>query len=467
MPWSAEDAKKHKKGLTKKQAQQWAKIANSVLSQCLKNGGKQKSCEAKAIKVANSKVGDNKNSEEVNGVRKNLNVPAHALRFSEEADISLKEGENEKPAFSMKAYSGKLIKGHYFWGDLAIDVSGIQFNSKRIPILEDHNWDKKLGVSNSLPKTENNEIVFEKVNLLSNPAAQEFKQNLDDGFPFQSSISIRPLKVEELEEGASAEVNGYTMKGPGRIIRQSLFREGSACVFGADHRTSVQSLSDSAEEEIEVEVLSLTNSEKKKTKIKENGGNSMLDFTAIKEDHPDLVKQIEAALKEKDDSITSLTTERDDLKKQVTDLTDERDELKKTSENLSETKTEYEKRIAALEKAESLRKERDLKQKADSIVDQKLSASELPERLYKRVKNQIDHNAFVDSEDKFDEAKFVEHVDAEIASWVEDLKDDETSGKILGLSVSNNNDDFSSDSDKLSDHMVAMAGVVDDKKKAE
>lgn len=463
MPWSAEEARKFKKGLTKNQAQKWARIANSVLSQCLKDGGKQKSCEARAIKVANSKVGNNNNSEEVNGVKKNMNVPAHALRFSEEANISLKDGDDEKPAFSMKAYSGKLIKGHYFWGDLAIDVNGIQFNGKRIPILEDHSWEKKLGVSNSLPKTENNEIFFDKVNLLSNPAATEFKQNLDDGFPFQSSISIRPLKVEELEEGVSAEINGYTMKGPGRIIRQSLFREASACVFGIDHRTSIQSLSES-EEEIEVEVCSLSDSKKQKTEITKNGGNSMLDLTAIKEDHPDLVKQINAALKEKDDSITSLTSEKDDLKKQVTDLTAERDELKKTSESLSETKTEYEKRIAALEKAESLRKERDLKQKADSLVDQKLSASELPERLYKRVKNQIDHNAFVDSEDKFDETKFAEHVDAEIASWVEDLKDDETSGKILGLSSGNSSEDFSSDSDKLSDHMVSMAGVVDDKK---
>ena len=464
MPWTADDAKKFKKGLTKKQAQQWAKIANSVLDQCLKNGGKQKSCESKAIKVANSKVDNNENCKEVNGVKKNMQVPKNAMYFVENGNISLSDDE-EKQHFAIEAYSGKIIKGHYFWGDLAIDVSGIEFNSKRIPILEDHEWDKKLGVSNSLPNTEGNKVSFEKVKLLSNPRALEFKQNLDDGFPFQASISIRPSKVEELEEGAKAEVNGYTMKGPGRIIRQSIFREASACVFGADHRTSVTAFSDDDNEEVEVEVLSLSDKNNKKPKTKNNGGKSMLDFTAIKDDHPDLVEQINAALKEKDDAITSLTTERDDLKKQVTDLTAERDDLKQKSEDLSETKTEYEKRIAALERSEQLRNERDLKQKADSIVDQKLSASDVPGRLYKRIKKQIDHNAFIDDKDVFDESSFSEHVDTEINSWIEDLKDDSTSTSILGLSGGNtDNNDFSSDSDKLADHLVSLAGGVDDKK---
>jgi len=38
MPWKPEDADKHKKGLTDKQKRQWAEIANSVRSNCLKEG---------------------------------------------------------------------------------------------------------------------------------------------------------------------------------------------------------------------------------------------------------------------------------------------------------------------------------------------------------------------------------------------------------------------------------------------
>lgn len=49
MPWTAADAKKHKKGLSKTEAEKWAEIANSVL--------KRDKDEAKAIRVANARVG--------------------------------------------------------------------------------------------------------------------------------------------------------------------------------------------------------------------------------------------------------------------------------------------------------------------------------------------------------------------------------------------------------------------------
>lgn len=49
MPWSAGDAKKHKKGLSKTEAKKWAEIANSIL--------KETGDEAKAIRIANSRVG--------------------------------------------------------------------------------------------------------------------------------------------------------------------------------------------------------------------------------------------------------------------------------------------------------------------------------------------------------------------------------------------------------------------------
>ena len=55
MPWSKEDATKHKKGLTPEQSKKWARIANAVLHGCMKDVGDSKKCEAMAIKVANEK----------------------------------------------------------------------------------------------------------------------------------------------------------------------------------------------------------------------------------------------------------------------------------------------------------------------------------------------------------------------------------------------------------------------------
>lgn len=376
-----------------------------------------------------------------------LKVPASALRFSEDANISLSADAEGKASFSMTAYSGKIIKGHSYWGDLAIDVSGISFNQKRIPILEDHNWDKKLGVSNSLPKIDpQNGVFFEKISLLNNPNALEFKQNLDDGFPYQASISIKPQMVEELEAGVFAEVNGYKMKGPGRIIRKSVFREASACVFGADHRTGVKSLSE--EEDTIVEVMLTESTKQTKKENKKEGSINMLNLSAIKETHSELHDKLEGEFKEKEDKIASLTSEITDLKKQISDL-------EKEKADLSAADQEKDARLAKLEKSEQLRKERDLKDQASGIVGAKLSDSKLPKRLHGRIQKQIDHNAFVGADDVLDVMKFTEHVVAEIDSWKADLAVTEKDETILGFS--DHNTDSDTDSEDLADKLVKMA----------
>ena len=56
MPWNISDVSRFKKGLDDAQKEKWVTIANKVLEDCLKAGGDQKTCEAKAIKIANSQT---------------------------------------------------------------------------------------------------------------------------------------------------------------------------------------------------------------------------------------------------------------------------------------------------------------------------------------------------------------------------------------------------------------------------
>lgn len=51
MPWTTNDVDKHKKGLSSEKKAKWVKIANAVLKHC-----KGSDCDAKAIRIANSKV---------------------------------------------------------------------------------------------------------------------------------------------------------------------------------------------------------------------------------------------------------------------------------------------------------------------------------------------------------------------------------------------------------------------------
>lgn len=59
MPWKKDDVEKHKKGLNAKQKEKWVSVANSVRAECIKNGGNEKDCDAKAIRTANSQIKNN------------------------------------------------------------------------------------------------------------------------------------------------------------------------------------------------------------------------------------------------------------------------------------------------------------------------------------------------------------------------------------------------------------------------
>ena len=51
MPWTPSDAERHNKGLSPKEQERWAAIANRTLKACLARGGTD--CEGLAIRTAN------------------------------------------------------------------------------------------------------------------------------------------------------------------------------------------------------------------------------------------------------------------------------------------------------------------------------------------------------------------------------------------------------------------------------
>lgn len=55
MPWTVADVSKHNAKLNDKQKKAWCKIANGIYKDCLANGGDDKKCSGKAIRIANSR----------------------------------------------------------------------------------------------------------------------------------------------------------------------------------------------------------------------------------------------------------------------------------------------------------------------------------------------------------------------------------------------------------------------------
>jgi hypothetical protein len=426
MPWTAGDAKKHKKGLTPEQAAKWAKIANKVLADCKKSGGKD--CEGKAIRIANSKFGEG------DMIVEKRKIPNNALFFKEPGQFEFKDSDGETKHFSMLAYSGKVIKGHWLWGDLAIDVLGMSFPRRAFPILEEHLRDYKIGFSKKKPSVENNCIEIEDAALLNNEKALEFYNNAKEGFPYEASLSVRPSVIEELGEGEKAEVNGYFLKGPATIFRKGIVREASVCTFGYDNKSSVSVFNDTQEKELDLEVfrsydnsieaqsgstnpLSRTvdgpesfgeTSEGTDTNIVE-GGKQTMDLEKLKKEYPELVKSIEDA------ATSALREELAEKNRKITILEDK-------NEQLSDANKANTDRIAKLEKSETIRTEKELKVSADKLFNEAVTESTIPERLYPKIRAQIDHGKFVE-DGKLNEERFSEAVKAEIESWETELSE--------------------------------------------
>ena len=335
-------------------------------------------------------------------------IPMGAMRFvatESHAFTEFADGDEKKiPKLNMTAYSGKIIKNHYWWNDLAIDLAGMVFDKKKYPILENHEQSRKIAFTGKPVVTPDFQLQInpKKTNFVSTEESAEFQKLSSEGFPYESSVYVTPLSIERLDEGVTAEVNGFKMKGPGTIFRKSRFNEASVCVFGWDRQTQAAAFS---KEEVEVEFdethiedVSLINNEKEK-EVKDV---PIENIKQLSEAHPDLVKQIQDAAKTEME--TAFSAERAKFTKELA----EKDTVIASQND----------RVLKLEKSDTIRTERELKSQADGIFGTKLSESDIPEHLYAKVKSQVSHLKFV-KDGVFDTTAFAAAVDAEIKDWVD------------------------------------------------
>jgi len=407
MPWTVKDVPRFtKKAKTAAQKKKWVSIANATLKSCQASGGTN--CEATAIRVANSKFseGNIKMTEETK-------VPKGALRFVDHdchahvefADLG--EGEKKVPKLKMVAYSGGIIKGHWYWDNLAIDLEGIQFKQSKFPVLENHSTDRKIAVIGKPQIIDGKLMAPENAKFLSTEYSEEFQRLSSEGFPYQSSIYAKPTSVERLEEDATAEVNGYKMKGPGTIWRKCEFKEMSVCVFGWDSDTKSSAFSREEQEEIDCLFEGLS----AKT-AGENGNNESLELETGKEVKKEMNRK--ELLEEHGDLVQSLI---DDAVAKVQEKFEaEKKDLESKLATAATTNEDLTSRVMKLEKDEIIRRGNEQKAKADSIWTRKLAESDIPTNLHEKVAGYVSHTKFV-KDDVFDVGAFEAAVDAEIADW--------------------------------------------------
>jgi len=328
--------------------------------------------------------------------------------------------EGQPAHFKMVGYSGGIIKGHWYWNNLAIDLKGIKFNKAKFPILRDHETTREVGFSKKPTVKEGEGLIFTEKNttFLDSEDAVKFIENATAGFPYQASISGRPTVIEHVEEGESVKVNGHTLKGPGTVWRKTEYKECSICVFGYDDQTTAQVFSLSGQH-VDIEVENIRSDH---VQITDKMEGFSMDLNKLKKESPEEYEALMAQANEAAEvnvaeatkvalakATEELQTQLDEKDKQIGDLSSEK-------EGLSKDLTETGDRILALEKQDALRRETDLDAQTESIWLTALSESGLPKWLYPKVKKQVTRSKFM-ADDVFDKDAFTKAVADEVTDW--------------------------------------------------
>jgi len=211
-------------------------------------------------------------------------APLKACIFSQMCDVQFeKDSEPDDNSFAITAYSGEIIKNHWWWGNVAFDLQGMSFAKKKTGILEEHFRDKRIGFST---KQDISDKVSVEGKFLSNEDAQKLRSDMREGFPMQASLRLPPTVIEHVKEGATVKVNGHTLRGPGTVFRQSKIEEVSMCVLGTDSSTESKAFAEGGKQEIEFNVLDNKETDMAKERTTE------LTAETFAADNPELFKQI-------------------------------------------------------------------------------------------------------------------------------------------------------------------------------
>lgn len=185
--------------------------------------------------------------------------------------------EQRVSGFQMTAYTGQVIDLGWF-GRYVFDVSGMQAKAK-IPILREHSRDRVVGWSRKAWADGKNFLISGEFSN-STRDAKEVLSLSREGYPWQCSVGIAPVKIKRLEDAKETlEVNGMTVAGPIEVWLQSKVVEVSFVSLGADDETAAIAMTD----QTKTITCNLLHTEKEEVEM---------TLTEIREKLPELYQEI-------------------------------------------------------------------------------------------------------------------------------------------------------------------------------
>ncbi len=171
-------------------------------------------------------------------------VPLEALRFAAAIEVGEpgEATEEKNVPITITARSGQAAETPW-WGRAVHDMAGMSTERDSIPIDYCHRDDEILGYADDFVAADAALTVSGELTLFEeDDRASEIISKRRRGVPYQASINFAPygLVIEQVGEGASAEVNGFEFAGPGVIFRKWILRGVAICPYGADGDTDVE-----------------------------------------------------------------------------------------------------------------------------------------------------------------------------------------------------------------------------------
>jgi hypothetical protein len=348
-------------------------------------------------------------------------VPKNAFAFLSDVtpECSFEEGSEDISGFKMVGYSGKEIKDHWYWGNLAFDLNGFKFNKDKFPVLWSHDsfdMDNILGFSTG-PSITDEGLVFteQDTTFVDNERTKQFREYSKKGVPFQASIRGNPTKIEYVPEGESVEVNGFQLNGPGHVWRETELVECSVCMFGADSHTSSKMFTEAGEEMVNLSESVFVSNPNENENQNQNKTEINMDYLVFRKEHPEEAKKFADLVLE--DANKKFESE----KKELIEANDEKEKA------FNEKIEALENQVKEFEKAAVIAEEAARKEFAEKTWNEKLKDASIPERLHEKVKAFVSAEKFV-GEDGFDKEAFEAAVVKEIKFWAETKEEEKIQG---------------------------------------
>jgi phage head maturation protease len=255
-------------------------------------------------------------------------IPSEAYEFRS-SDLKV-----EEKTFTLTPYKLGQVVEHFYWGKFVFEAASMRMAKGAIPALVDHDTLRGCGKIDAM--TIGDDVEFSG-KFVENEHSKYVQDMRDVGM--ECSLRFDPSKtiIEEVLEGSSVEVDGFTHEGPIVVFKEALIKEVSFTLFGhvPDTQTKFKQTAPTVTEESAMADQVPNTAELEQSAIK-SVNDKLAQFNAMCDDKSfvmacfsegmDLPVFTQKVLEKKNEEIASLSEKITSLESKITELKDKKPE---------------------------------------------------------------------------------------------------------------------------------------------